>query len=462
MVCLLLSQDIAVSSLLIDVLKYLSSIMTSRIFFIDNICFVCGIVILLSRRPKTRRAWVRLALDAVSCLIFWFVCWALFRLAWNSSWVGVVANLFTLMFYALLNHQYTGTVRTICAAVYMSCYILLIGMNYGAGRIMEQWGVAVAEAQSGGLLVYIMMIGVIVFLRRWHISDVEQLPSGYMVLMMTISVLSVLLQLYSFNDADEEMFENLHSMMLIVNSCFLLVQLMAYYFYYTIGRQISDREEWMALQHKEELEQDVLTTARQTYESLSELRHEIKNHDAYMAALLEQRDYEGLQAYFAEYRFEHNEAVRFVRSGNEQVDAIVNNRMTRAGMLGVRIETMLALPQQLPISEKDLCSLLSNLLDNAVEGCISCGTEVDRKVMFHMRKDGSYLFLRTENPISQEAEVQQRHLSLRTTKDSAVLHGYGTKIIRRIVEKYDGAVTFQIKQEQFVVDAMLLLIDERT
>lgn len=442
-------------SLFASVVKYLDSVMTSRIFFIDNICFVCGIVVLMNKMRNTKRAWARLILDALVCFAFWFVCWALLRLVWDSSWVGVIADLFVLVLYALLNRQYTGTVRMICGSVYMSCYILLIGMNYGAGRVMEELGVATVEAQSGGLPVYLMIICVILFLRRWHISNVEQLPGGYMALMLTISILSVLLQLFSFNNKSS--FELLQTMMLLVNSCFLLIQLMAYYFYFTIGKQFAAQEEWLALQHKEELEQDILATARQTYESLSELRHEIKNHDAYLSALLEKGDYEGLRAYFAEYQAENNEAVRFVHSGNERVDAIINNRMTRARMLNVRIETMLALPPQLNISEKDLCSLLSNLLDNAVEGCAACGAAADHKVKLHMRKDGGYLFLHTENPVSQEAEVQQRRLSLKTTKDSAALHGYGTKIIRRIAEKYNGAVKFQIKGSQFVVDVMLYL-----
>lgn len=460
MIHLVLSQNAMAGGLFVDIVTYLSSIMTSRVFFIDNICFICGVVILLSRKPETKRAWIRFALETVSCFVLWFACWALVRLAWDSPWVGVTADFFTIVLYMFWNRQYTGTVRIICGSVYMSCYILLVGMNFGVGKVLEQWGIATMDAQSGGLPIYLMIICVILFLRRWHISNVEQLTGDYVILMLTISILSVLLQLYGFGEVNEDVHEDLQSMMLLVNSCFLLIQLMAYYFYYTIGRQISDRAEWMALQHKEELEQDILTTARQTYESLSELRHEIKNHDAYMAALLEQQDYEGLRAYFAEYRFEHNEAVRFVHSGNEQVDAIVNNRMTRAGMLGVRIETMLALPPQLPVSEKDLCSLLSNLLDNAVEGCAACGDGAEQKVMFHMRKDGGYLFLRTENPVPQEAEARRRRLSLQTTKDVAALHGYGTKIIRRIVEKYDGAVKFQIKGEQFIVDIMLLLKGE--
>lgn len=436
---------------------YLSSILTSKSFLFDNVCFVAGLVILLSRRPRQKRDWARLAGDMLGLFAAWFLCWAVLRMWWDTPWVGTAADIIILTAYKFLRRDYPLKARIICAMVYLSCYILLIGMNYELSVILSQWQGISEEVALGSLLICVGIICVIVSLRHWHPSHVTDHPRSYMVLMITISVLSVVIQLVNFNLSDIDGLIDAQGLLLLVNGCFLVIQLMAYYFYYTIGRQMAEREEWMALQHKEELEQDILATARQTYESLSELRHEIKNHDSYMAALLDQEDYEGLRAYFEQYRLGHADAVRFVHSGNDTVDALVNNRMTRASMLGVRLETMLALPPELPIPEKDLCSLLSNLLDNAAEGCAAYDGEEERRVLFHMRLSGGYLFLRTENPVSSKAEVRRQRLSLKTTKPSAALHGYGTKIIRRLAARYSGAAKFQIKEDQFVVDVMLCL-----
>lgn len=117
-----------------------------------------------------------------------------------------------------------------------------------------------------------------------------------------------------------------------------------------------------------------------------------------------------------------------------------------------------AAPEELPFGEKDLCSLISNLLDNGIEACAEIGPEEGEKTLrFQIRQSGNYLFLRTENPVAPGKISPERRLTLQTTKADGSLHGYGTKIIQSIAEKYNGAAKFSQTENIFQVDVMLLL-----
>ena len=433
------------------VLDYLQSVMTNASFFFSNFVFLAGIILLLNQPPKTRRDWGVQCLELAGVFAVWFVCWAILRSFSDSALVGTCSNAIAVLFCAILLRSYSRPVRLICSVTYLSTYTILCGLMMQIVSLLIDTSGAIT-----GFLTCPVTIAVVLFLKRWHIGSVETPPTGYAVLMVTISVLSALLQLYNLSIQYEMSDEN--HIMLLVNSIFLLVQLMAYYMYYVIGRESAARQVLLALQHREELDSDILATAKQTYEALNTVRHEIRNHDDYMKCLLESGDYEGLKRYFDQYQAENAEIIRFVHSGNRQVDAIVNNRITRANLLGVQVETVLAVPEELPFGEKDLCSLISNLLDNGIEACAEIGPEEGEKTLrFQIRQSGNYLFLRTENPVAPGKISPERRLTLQTTKADGSLHGYGTKIIQSIAEKYNGAAKFSQTENIFQVDVMLLL-----
>ena len=96
-----------------------------------------------------------------------------------------------------------------------------------------------------------------------------------------------------------------------------------------------------------------------------------------------------------------------------------------------------------------------NLLDNASEGACASGREkpvIELKVY----TKGDYLFITVTNPV-KEVENPQNYLKLHTTKKEKLHHGYGTVLIRGIVEKYSGSVRFEIRDGRFIVNAMMLM-----
>ncbi|MDY3765334.1 MAG: GHKL domain-containing protein [Lachnospiraceae bacterium] len=117
---------------------------------------------------------------------------------------------------------------------------------------------------------------------------------------------------------------------------------------------------------------------------------------------------------------------------NMIVNVILEEKARKAKMLGISFETDVSLPEELSIEMVDLCSVFSNLLDNAIE---SIGFSKEIKVLSYLRS--GYCMVQVINSITDKnSKVFQPQ------KDPE-FHGYGMPILHSIAEKYHGEfITF--------------------
>ena len=94
----------------------------------------------------------------------------------------------------------------------------------------------------------------------------------------------------------------------------------------------------------------------------------------------------------------------------------------------IATEFELLVPRTLHIDALHLCSIFSNLLDNAIEA-VSELPEEKRRITLKAELKNTYLVVRTDNPSTRE------HAERRIRKD----HGYGTRILESLAQKYEGS-----------------------
>jgi len=109
------------------------------------------------------------------------------------------------------------------------------------------------------------------------------------------------------------------------------------------------------------------------------------------------------------------------------------------------------LREDIGIDRVDICSLISNLLDNAIEACRKVPD--NREIHIHSNIRGGYLAVIVEN--SCVGNVKKSSSGFLSTKQNPKEHGYGTKIIQAIAEKYDGR--FYLETELNFAKAVVLL-----
>ena len=125
------------------------------------------------------------------------------------------------------------------------------------------------------------------------------------------------------------------------------------------------------------------------------------------------------------------------------------------------LHTKLVVPPVLPFPDDELCSLLSNLIDNAVEECVRLGAYfpkvMEQGVSLSINPgnpSSDYLYIEVRNPTDRK-NLARRTGGIVSTKSDAALHGYGTRIVTRLAEKYNGSALFEAKDGIFIARVIL-------
>lgn len=175
------------------------------------------------------------------------------------------------------------------------------------------------------------------------------------------------------------------------------------------------------------------------------LRHDLRNHLTALRGLLEREDMGQAVRYLEQLagspvlqgsrRLCENEAANAVLAAKAE-------EMARRGLEGV---FSVALPQALPVAEIDLCALLGNALDNAMDGAEQ---SQDKRISVRCRVERGLFMLRVENAVAGTLEPD-----LATTKADRSAHGFGLAGMREIAERYGGSLDVRVEKGRFELTA---------
>ena len=129
---------------------------------------------------------------------------------------------------------------------------------------------------------------------------------------------------------------------------------------------------------------------------------------------------------------------------NNIVNAILWDKSNTAKESGVTLDCDASLSNDIPIDDVDLCCLIVNMLDNAIRGAKAA--ESDKSISIKIKEENGRIYISVSNYADMpDFESTEKLPSTKANKN----HGYGTEIIRNIVQKYDGDVLFTCKDRKF-------------
>lgn len=295
------------------------------------------------------------------------------------------------------------------------------------------------------LLPRVSLLPLYLYLKRFMIPGEETIPGGYSVPSILLSVCGIGL-IYFGSDRGND----ITVVLWIVNLMLCVLTLLLYYNYYCIAREYMEK---MNLQMRKKHLEDMMWYVKDIgtlYDDLRKLKHDNKNHFLILSNLLEEHEYDKALDYFRTLEQKQESIELFVGSENAAVNAILNAKRTLALKWKIEMDLQIMLPSSVVMNDVDLCALLGNLIDNALEACR--GNE-GAQITVQIRQKQAYLLFDVKNTVQHG--VLLRNPNLETTKSEKEFHGYGIRIVRDLVAKYKGNVSFQEQNGVFLAQVSI-------
>lgn len=230
----------------------------------------------------------------------------------------------------------------------------------------------------------------------------------------------------------------------VMLSLILLIGLLVFH----MNRQYRMEQELARLkaEQAELLERDYQALNR-SYETNARLFHDVHRHLDALHRLLEQEKYNKAMEYLDDLQEPVRELAETVYTGDEAVDYLLNSRASIALREQISLKIQVEFPRHTNLRSADLCAILGNLLDNALEAAGKVASPKERQVSLVIRRIHQMLVIKVENSF---AEVQKgADGELKTTKTDGGLHGWGLKSVRVAAEKYEGILQTSCEGDRF-------------
>ena len=187
------------------------------------------------------------------------------------------------------------------------------------------------------------------------------------------------------------------------------------------------------------------------YRQIRGWRHDYRNHIQTMKVLAANGDLEALKNYLSELETDLNTVDTVVKTGNAMADAILNSKISLAQSRRIAVHCDAHIPVQLKMSELDLCCIIGNLFDNAIEASLQLPEE-QRLIRVYMDMKGTQLYISFTN-FTASKKLPKLGKRFATTKGDG--HGFGLVRIDSIIERLDGYLSRNSEDGAFTTEILI-------
>ena len=195
------------------------------------------------------------------------------------------------------------------------------------------------------------------------------------------------------------------------------------------------------------------TELEKAMEKNQQLSHDLKNHILVLKHFKMEENYEGIDKYIEEIEQHFFDIKRRVWTGNQIADMLLEQKRTLAEQEGITF-TIQAVPiAEWMFDDSETCSLLGNLLDNAIEACMRMDENANKWVSVKIENQKQLLFIKIENSVKKAPVMEKgRPVSVKGDKKR---HGYGLKNVERVLNKYEGTIAYLSRDKAFQIKLLI-------
>ena len=188
------------------------------------------------------------------------------------------------------------------------------------------------------------------------------------------------------------------------------------------------------------------------YKQMRRWRHDYRNHIGVLKAYAAKGDMDAIKKYLDELDTDLNTVDTVIKTGNAMADAILNSKISLAKSKEIEVKATAHIPVALKISDLDLCVIIGNLFDNAIDASVAL-PEGSRVIRVYMDMKGTQLYISFTN-FTAGKKLQKKNGLFSSTKREGS-HGFGLVSIDEIVNKYGGYLSRNSEDGAFTTEILL-------
>lgn len=329
------------------------------------------------------------------------------------------------------------------------CTITLLGklLGYSYQEMLAASGIRRFLTVLIAKVVYSIVLGLIVIVKKHSYSNFSVYEFAMLsgTFLTSIALVIILRTMIYKTGSDATPF-------LLVLGCVLLLNIGHFCLILFINKQNINHQKMNLMEKQLEMQAKDIKAIEKQYEETAKIRHDMKNYLSCALNLAEQEQNHQLVCYLSSLISEKIDSIStFVHIDNPAIGAVINSKLTIAEKNGIKIHCIV-LCEFDSLSELDICILLSNILDNAIEACSKNREESEIKLKIWI--EAGYYCIDLGNSVENDILCANPHML--TTKKNKMMHGYGLKSVRDIVEKYNGILSFKQIENMFHVYISLI------
>jgi len=176
------------------------------------------------------------------------------------------------------------------------------------------------------------------------------------------------------------------------------------------------------------------------YDTMRGWRHDYHNHIQTIKAHAALHQYRELDDYLSELDADLESVDTMIKSGNVMLDAIVNSKVSLARSRGILVNVKAIATEGMRVSDIDLCVIIGNLVDNAIDACARVGQEDRRFIRIYIGSLKGQLYISVTNAT---AETTRNQSGLYPSLKAGAMHGQGLRRVDGVVDRYGGYLNRQ-------------------
>jgi len=202
--------------------------------------------------------------------------------------------------------------------------------------------------------------------------------------------------------------------------------------------------------YQSELMQKYCDEVENMYTQMRGWRHDYHNHIQTLQASMALGKYEEVNEYLRQLNDDLTSVDTVLKTGRVMVDALLNGKISLAVRNQIPVNAKAKLPEALQMNDVELCVLIGNLMDNAIEANNRLEAEM-RFLRIYIGRKNTYLYIAVTNA----AGPKQNKSGSLFPSSKGPRHGFGLARVKRIVQKHDGIFTAASEDGGFTAEILI-------